>query len=550
VRLTRWWPVGSGALAATGVLAGIAAPELTLAGPGPGVRWVTWAAAFGALVLSAVRSRAEPATSKLLGFSATGLLVAEAAGPGASNSIVFTVASLAGGTAAACAAGSLAVRDRAPGPRRLGLGLSLAAAVLAGPIAALAFDPRSAGCYACRSNLLALIDSPRVAHRLAAIGAVTAIGAVAWSAVRVLRSTGSGTPRWVNTLRVMATSMAVTVLAAVAMVGAPARSTVGTCRLLASLGLLVAAACLCWEPWNRHRRRRALAALVARFAAASSADTLEHAIGAALGDPTLRILYPFDDGTMIDGRGRPVETTSVASTVLERDGEPVALVWHVGGVFEGPREVDVLAATVGLALDQERQAAVLAARANVLAATRRRLIETSDAARRSLERDLHDHAQQRLVSVLLALRLELGHHERADEGLGAVFVDVREALEQVRSISHGVFPITLADGGLSSALEELALNSPRVMVDERIGTVGVSPVIEATAYLIASRCAEDEGAVSLTVTVEAGRLRLEAEFAEVHDATALADLESRALALGGRWTENDRRVEVELPCGW
>jgi signal transduction histidine kinase len=125
---------------------------------------------------------------------------------------------------------------------------------------------------------------------------------------------------------------------------------------------------------------------------------------------------------------------------------------------------------------------------------------------------------------------------------------VRDALEQVRSISHGVFPPAVADGGLACALEELSFALPDVVIDVRVGDVALSPVIEATAYLIAARCSEEAAASRVTVDVDADRLRLTVAFTTDHDPGSMVDLESRALALGGTWSTSARRVDVELPC--
>jgi signal transduction histidine kinase len=126
-----------------------------------------------------------------------------------------------------------------------------------------------------------------------------------------------------------------------------------------------------------------------------------------------------------------------------------------------------------------------------LAESRARIVRAGDEARRRFERDLHDGAQQRLVSLGLELRAaeatvppELGDLRPRLSRIGAGLNDV---LDDLRELSRGLHPAVLSEGGLTPALSSLALRSP-VPVDLRIELDGArfEEPVEAAAYYVAS----------------------------------------------------------------
>ena len=94
------------------------------------------------------------------------------------------------------------------------------------------------------------------------------------------------------------------------------------------------------------------------------------------------------------------------------------------------------------------------------AASRARIVEAGDAERRRLERNLHDGAQQRLVSLSLALRLAQARARRATRTARMLLVaratELAHALEELRELARGIHPAVLTDRGLGPALEALA----------------------------------------------------------------------------------------------
>jgi PAS domain S-box-containing protein len=125
-----------------------------------------------------------------------------------------------------------------------------------------------------------------------------------------------------------------------------------------------------------------------------------------------------------------------------------------------------------------------------LAASRRRIVATADEARRQIERDLHDGAQQRLVSTVVAL--ELARKELGDaDGPVAELVDealanAQGGIDDVRELARGIHPRILSSGGLGPALKTLAGRSP-IAVTVNIQTdVRLPENVEVTAYYVAS----------------------------------------------------------------
>lgn len=143
-----------------------------------------------------------------------------------------------------------------------------------------------------------------------------------------------------------------------------------------------------------------------------------------------------------------------------------------------------------------------------LEASRQRIVAAGDDARRKLERNLHDGAQQRLVSVSLSLRLAQSKLEQnpaaAQEVLESSREELARALEELRELARGIHPAVLTDRGLEAALESLAARAPLPVEIEGAQTSLPAPV-EAAAYYVVSEAltnvAKYAQASSVKVTV-------------------------------------------------
>jgi signal transduction histidine kinase len=124
-----------------------------------------------------------------------------------------------------------------------------------------------------------------------------------------------------------------------------------------------------------------------------------------------------------------------------------------------------------------------------LAASRARLVSAGDEERRRLERNLHDGAQQRLVSLSLSLRLAqaklISNPERAQELLTEAKVELDVALEELRELARGIHPAVLTERGLGPALQTLADRAP-LPVELELVPERLPRSVEAAAYYVVS----------------------------------------------------------------
>jgi PAS domain S-box-containing protein len=190
-------------------------------------------------------------------------------------------------------------------------------------------------------------------------------------------------------------------------------------------------------------------------------------------------------------------------------------------------------------------------RVRELEASRARIARAADDARRTIERDLHDGAQQQFVAVALRLetarRLLAAAPDDAARLLGAAHADLREAIAELRRLAHGIHPAELPEKGLVPALRALARRAA-VPVEVRAADAGrLQPAVEAAAYYIAAEATANavkhararQVQITLARTPQALRLTVTDDGvggAAVSAGTGLQGLADRADAVGGRLT--------------
>jgi signal transduction histidine kinase len=241
---------------------------------------------------------------------------------------------------------------------------------------------------------------------------------------------------------------------------------------------------------------------------------------------------------MRTGSGSPVivggRLWGVVVTAAARSGQPEA--GHRLAAF-----TELAAAAIGNAQ----------ARAE-LAASRARIVSAADETRRRIERDLHDGAQQRLVSLALQLRAA---QETVPPGLGRLRAELGQvaagltgALDELREYARGIHPAILTDGGLAPALKTLARQSP-VPVTLGVHLAGRLPEqVEVTAYYVVSEAlanaAKHAGASAVHVDADADATGDLIQLAVRDDGGGGADpargsglvgLKDRVEAIGGTW---------------
>jgi signal transduction histidine kinase len=145
-----------------------------------------------------------------------------------------------------------------------------------------------------------------------------------------------------------------------------------------------------------------------------------------------------------------------------------------------------LAAQAGLVLRNVRLSEALKARLDELKAAQKRLVSAQDEARRRLERNIHDGAQQQLVALAVKARLARTMTERdpakATEMLAQIENETQQALEDLRDLARGIYPPLLADKGLGGALESQARKSVVPVDVEWRGTGRYPQEVEAAVY--------------------------------------------------------------------
>lgn len=300
---------------------------------------------------------------------------------------------------------------------------------------------------------------------------------------------------------------------------------------------------------------------------------LVDALRDALGDRSLELaLWSRPVGSYVTPAGLPVplpaEGDGRAVTLLDAEDGPLAALVHDPLLAEQRRLVEGVAAVAQLAIENERLHAEVKAQLEEVRASRQRIVQAADEERRRVERNIHDGAQQRLVSLSLALGMA---HARATEAspevaatLEQAEAELQRAIGDLRELARGIHPAILTEAGLGPALESLADHSP-IPVTVRTDLDGrLPPLLEATAYFVAAEALTNiakhatAGRATLSAEVGGGWLRVTvvddgAGGADPTRGSGLRGLMDRVSALGGRLAVEEEpaggtRLHAEIPC--
>ena len=302
--------------------------------------------------------------------------------------------------------------------------------------------------------------------------------------------------------------------------------------------------------------RSAVGDLLVQLRHPMPAAELQVVLAHALGDTSLRVGYWTDDRTMVDGRGQPLELpdddTSRAVTVVERGGRRVAALVHDPASGEDRHVLAAVSSAAGLALENQWLAAQVAAQLAEVRASRTRILAATDAERRRVERDLHDGAQQRLVAVLVGLRVaEARLREASDSAHAALVAQSAEGLEaalrELRGLARGIHPAVLTEAGLAAAVEALVQRCP-LAIDLSLAPVPrLAASVEMAAYFVVAEALTNvlrhAHAMHVEIVIRHGEDRLTVIVtddgngsARLRDGTGLLGLRDRVRALDGDLT--------------
>jgi signal transduction histidine kinase len=165
-----------------------------------------------------------------------------------------------------------------------------------------------------------------------------------------------------------------------------------------------------------------------------------------------------------------------------------------------------------------RRARALRERVDDLRTARQRIIEAADAERRRIERDLHDGAQQRMVSLAITLGLiesKLGPDSDVAPLVAQAREEAQAAVNELRELARGIHPALLSDHGLGPALEALAARAPVPVEVSGVPEEPLPPSVEAAVYFVTAETLTNVAkyaeacTASVALGVEGDRLYLE-----------------------------------------
>jgi signal transduction histidine kinase len=255
------------------------------------------------------------------------------------------------------------------------------------------------------------------------------------------------------------------------------------------------------------RRRAAGATIAARVVAAAQtgdAGALQQALREALSDPTL----------VVDTHPRPAHRPAAPGRRLREVTDDEGVLLCVLDVDERSSDDELLEAAVGavrLGIENARLHDELVAHMEEVRQSRARIVEAGAAERRRVERDLHDGVQQQLLAIaaLLSRAGLASDGESMRPKVDRARRQLQDALAELRRLAHGIHPAALSQGGLATALPELALMSPvpvHVQLDERLRETRLPETVESTVYFVVAEALANVGkhadAASAGVRVE------------------------------------------------
>jgi signal transduction histidine kinase len=459
---------------------------------------------------------------------------------------------------------------------RFVIALIYAIAAGIGVVVALAFDPRADGCTRCawepalfpsrNAVLTAQLVAQRLGFALLALFLVAVL--LRWRRASPAERRDLA-PLWV----------AVCIYVAVGLMGAfaspdpiaqPFAYLVWELQSVLQIGLPLV---FLWGLLSTRLARSAVGDLVMELDRPLLPGQLRASLARTLGDPSLQVLYPLEgQDRWVDADGRPMplpepgggwQATTV--TVVEREGQPLAALIHDPALDQGL--VRAAAAAAGMAIVNERLQAEVRAQLEEVRASRQRIVEASDTERRRVERNLHDGAQQRLVTLALSLAM-LRDRSGSDTSLAASLdqaaAELKQAIAELRELARGIHPAVLTEEGLPAAVEALADRSSvpvrvRADFDERL-----PGPIEAIAYFVVSESLANvtkyarASVADVELSRRNGHLRVEVVDdgvggADASHGSGLRGLGDRVAAVRGSFLVQDTpgggtRVLAAIPC--
>jgi signal transduction histidine kinase len=310
--------------------------------------------------------------------------------------------------------------------------------------------------------------------------------------------------------------------------------------------------------------RAAAGELVARLTEAHGCGQAREVLRWALGDPSLELGMRLPDSDVyVNAEDREVDLAPAgddgrACALVEVDGAPVAAILYDAALVDDPQLVESVRTASALAVERHQLDAELRAKMEELRASRERIVEAGFEERRRLERNLHDGAQQRFVSLALSLRLARSRLDSdpsaAGELLDEATRELQHGLADLRDLARGIHPAVLTDCGLDAAVAGLADRAPFEVNVEGVPEGRLPEKVESAAYFVVSEALTNSvkhagaSCASIRMRKDNGALTVEVADdgvggADLAAGSGLRGLVDRVAALDGRLEVDSRPGE-------
>jgi signal transduction histidine kinase len=300
---------------------------------------------------------------------------------------------------------------------------------------------------------------------------------------------------------------------------------------------------------------RTLQRLVRESLRRPSQHDLEAMLREALGDPRLRlafwdrVLNIWTGSVGEEEQLRPDAESGVDIKTVEHEGRQAVAILHDSQLNDDPELLQTAGAVALLAAENAELDRAWNDALDELRESRARIVRAADIERHKLERNLHDGVQQRLFSIAVNLGLagELTADPTVRTNLVEIQQSVTDALEELREISHGIYPPVLSDYGLVRAVERITPSASGSIAVRADGIGRHPPEVESTVYyccLEAIQNATKHGGPATRITVILEEHAAELTFrvsddgpgfdtSKVHPGAGLENMRERLGALDG-----------------
>jgi signal transduction histidine kinase len=318
---------------------------------------------------------------------------------------------------------------------------------------------------------------------------------------------------------------------------------------VAAVGILVGL--LAWQL----REARALERLALASTSSAGPEELQRMLSVALEDPTLEVRYRDDGGSgwrNVHGERVAAPRELADRCVVELGtGDATAAILCDPALKGQRRLVEAAGSWIGASIEQQRLNGLLEVTLHEVEESRRRLATAAATERRRIERDLHDGAQQRLVTLRVELGL-VGEELKRDPVAGQrrlreLGTSIDAAIDDVRSLAHGIYPPLLADAGVAEALRAVALREAMPVTVDADDGARYPLEVESAVYFCCLEALQNAAkhsagsSVEIEIHSEGDALRFEVRddgrgFAAGRDngGAGLTNMRDRLAAVGGR----------------